>query len=71
MALEVIREIVGFGVGLVGRLLMVDARAMRFETLEYRWDPANPLSGERPTIRNLREAQESGVRSQEGSRPDS
>src|SRR5437899_2999470 len=30
MALEVIREIVGFGVGLVGRLLVVDARAMRF-----------------------------------------
>src|SRR5215831_12711559 len=32
MALEVIREIVGFGEGLVGRLLMFDARAMRFET---------------------------------------
>jgi len=31
-ALEAIREIVGFGEGLVGRLLMVDARAMRFET---------------------------------------
>src|SRR5207237_1533923 len=30
MALEVIREIVGFGQGLVGRLLMVDARAMGF-----------------------------------------
>ena len=39
MALEVIREIVGFGEGLVGRLLMVDARAMRFETLNYAWDP--------------------------------
>jgi adenylyltransferase/sulfurtransferase len=45
MALEVIREIVGFGEGLVGRLLMVDARAMRFETLRYRWDEENPLSG--------------------------
>ena len=45
MALEVIREIVGFGDGLVGRLLMVDARAMRFETLSYAWDPGNPLSG--------------------------
>ena len=52
-ALEVIREIVGFGVGLVGRLVMLDARAMRFETLSYSWDPANPLSGERPTIRDL------------------
>ena len=53
MALEVIREIVGFGEGLVGRLLMVDARAMRFETLSYAWDPANPLSGDKPTIRDL------------------
>ena len=43
MALEVIREIVGFGEGLVGRLLMLDARAMRFETLRYGWDPENPL----------------------------
>ena len=48
MALEVIREIVGFGEGLVGRLLMVDARSMRFETLRYGWDPENPLSGEQP-----------------------
>jgi len=53
MALEVMREVVGFGQGLVGRLLMVDARAMRFETLSYRWDPSNPLNGERPTIRDL------------------
>jgi molybdopterin-synthase adenylyltransferase len=53
MALEVIREIVGFGEGLVGRLLMIDARALRFETLSYAWDPQNPLSGEKPTIRDL------------------
>jgi adenylyltransferase/sulfurtransferase len=53
MALEVIREIVGFGQGLVGRMLMVDARAMRFETLNYAWDSGNPLSGEAPTIRDL------------------
>jgi adenylyltransferase/sulfurtransferase len=52
-ALEVIREIVGFGEGLVGRLVMFDARAMRFETLRYGWDPENPLSGEQPTIRDL------------------
>lgn len=45
MALEVIREIVGFGEGLVGRLLLFDAMAMRFETLRYGWDSANPLSG--------------------------
>ena len=52
-ALAVIREIVGFGEGLVGRLVMFDARAMRFETLRYAWDPANPLSGEHPTIHDL------------------
>jgi len=49
MALEAIREIVGgFGdgdPGLVGRLLMIDTRAMRFETLTYGWDEHNPLSG--------------------------
>lgn len=53
MALEVIREIVGFGEGLVGRLLMVDALTMRFETLRYAWDKDNPLSGEKPTIKDL------------------
>ncbi len=53
MALEIIREIVGFGENLVGRLVMIDARAMRFETLRYDWDPANPLSGEHPTIHDL------------------
>jgi molybdopterin/thiamine biosynthesis adenylyltransferase len=53
MALEVMREIVGFGEGLVGRLLMVDARAMRFETLNYTWDKMNPLSGDNPTIKDL------------------
>ena len=52
-ALEVIREIVGFGEGLVGRLIMLDASAMRFETLRYGWDPANPLTGEKPTIKDL------------------
>lgn len=53
MALEVIREIVGFGENLVGRLIMLDTRAMRFETLRYAWDPANPLTGEHPTIKDL------------------
>ena len=53
MALEVIREIVGFGDGLVGRLLMFDARAMRFETLRYQRDPQNPLNGDAPSITDL------------------
>ena len=45
MAMEVIREIVGFGEGLVGRLLMVDARSLRFDVMRYGWDETNPLSG--------------------------
>jgi adenylyltransferase/sulfurtransferase len=53
LALEVIREIVGFGEGLVGRLLMVDTRSMRFETVTYRYDPSNPISGTAPTITDL------------------
>ncbi len=53
MALEVLREIVGFGEGLTGRLLMIDARAMRFETLEYTWDRDNPLSGVHRSIVDL------------------
>lgn len=53
MALEVIREIVGFGEGLIGRLLMIDARSMRFETLDYAWDSDNPLSGKGATIVDL------------------
>ena len=53
MAIEVVREIVGFGQGLVGRLVAVDALDMRFETLTYEWDPENPVTGEAPTIRDL------------------
>jgi adenylyltransferase/sulfurtransferase len=55
MAMEVIREIVGFGESLVGRLVMVDARDMRFDTVRYGWDEANPLSGLRtPSSRTER-----------------
>jgi molybdopterin/thiamine biosynthesis adenylyltransferase len=53
MALEVIRAIVGFGESLVGRLLMIDARSMRFETLDYQRDPSNPLNGDQATIKDL------------------
>lgn len=45
MALEVIRAVTGFGEPLVGRLLLVDAMTLRFDTMRYRWDAANPLSG--------------------------
>ena len=45
MALEVLRAICGFGEPLVGRVLLIDAMGMRFETLAYDWDPSNPLNG--------------------------
>jgi molybdopterin-synthase adenylyltransferase len=44
-ALEAVKEIVGIGEGLVGRLLLYDARGARFETIDYAWNPANPLNG--------------------------
>jgi adenylyltransferase/sulfurtransferase len=44
-ALELVKEIAGVGSGLVGRLLLYDARDVRFETVDYRWDPHNPLTG--------------------------
>ncbi len=52
MALEVTREIVGFGEGLVGRLVLIDTLSMRFETLTYGWDPANPLNGTAAGLRH-------------------
>lgn len=44
-ALEAIKIVAGIGEPLVGRLLMFDARGLRFETVRYRWDPDNPLNG--------------------------
>ena len=51
MALEAIREIVGFGTGLTGRLVHIDARDMRFVETLYGWDPDNPLNGEEAQAR--------------------
>jgi molybdopterin/thiamine biosynthesis adenylyltransferase len=44
-AMEIVKEIVGIGEVLLGRLLLYDARGPRFETITYRWDPANPVNG--------------------------
>ena len=35
-AIEVIRQITPFGTSLVGKLLLIDALDMRFETIRYR-----------------------------------
>ncbi len=52
-ATEVIKEIAGAGTSLAGRLLIYDALATRFETLNVAWDPENPLNGRYPTIKDL------------------
>jgi molybdopterin/thiamine biosynthesis adenylyltransferase len=52
-ATEVLKEIIGFGESLAGRLLIYDAQATRFTEIATTWDPTNPLSGHAPTIRDL------------------
>ena len=52
-AMEVLKELLGIGELMAGRLLIVDALGARFETMRIPWDPANPLNGENPTIRDL------------------
>jgi adenylyltransferase/sulfurtransferase len=52
-ALETIKWIIGAGNSLVGRLLLFDALKLRFRELELRKDPACPLCGSNPTIREL------------------
>jgi len=47
-AMEVIKEITGTGEGLVGRLVMFDARSVRMDTIKYRRSLKNPLNGEVP-----------------------
>jgi molybdopterin-synthase adenylyltransferase len=50
---EVVKEILGIGASLAGRLLIYDALAARFETLQIAWDPDNPLNGRDATIKDL------------------
>jgi molybdopterin-synthase adenylyltransferase len=52
-ATEVLKEILGIGEGLAGRLMIYDALAARFETLSIAWDEENPLNGRHPTITDL------------------
>jgi molybdopterin/thiamine biosynthesis adenylyltransferase len=52
-AMEVIKEILGIGDSLAGRLVMVDALATRFYETRLSWNPENPLTGHSPTITSL------------------
>ena len=55
-AMEVIKEILGVGESLAGRLLMYDALASRFYETKLSWNPDNPLSGRNPTILSLEQS---------------
>jgi sulfur-carrier protein adenylyltransferase/sulfurtransferase len=52
-ALETIKWIIGAGDSLVGRLLLFDALKLRFRELQLRKDPACPICGPNPSIREL------------------
>jgi adenylyltransferase/sulfurtransferase len=54
-ATEALKILLGVGEPLVGRLLLYDALAMRFEELKLRRDPKCPLCGESPTITELQD----------------
>ncbi|MDT7781282.1 MAG: sulfur-carrier protein adenylyltransferase/sulfurtransferase [Acidobacteriota bacterium] len=50
---ETIKLILGGGESLINRLLLFDAWKMRFRELKLRKDPACPVCGENPTVREL------------------
>src|SRR5947199_966145 len=65
-ATEVIKLILGVGEPLMGRLLLVDARAMKFRELKLRKNPDCPVCGTHPTITKLIDYNEfCGIRGEE------
>jgi len=65
-ATEVIKLILGSGDSLIGRLLLVDALAMKFRELKLRKNPDCPVCGKSPTIKKLIDYQEfCGIRGEE------
>jgi molybdopterin/thiamine biosynthesis adenylyltransferase/molybdopterin converting factor small subunit len=52
-ATEAIKQILGIGEPLVGRLLLADALTMEFRVVKLRRDPKCPLCGDDPTITDL------------------
>jgi sulfur-carrier protein adenylyltransferase/sulfurtransferase len=65
-ATEVIKLILGKGEPLVGRLLLIDALAMKFRELKLRKNPDCPACGTHPTIKELIDYNEfCGIRGEE------
>src|SRR5512134_2514722 len=52
-AVEVVKELLGMGDSLVGRLLLYDALQASFSTVAYGFDPASPLNGHIPRFHPL------------------
>jgi molybdopterin-synthase adenylyltransferase len=52
-AMEVMKEILGIGDSLAGRLFMYDALSTRAYVTALPWNPENPLNGLKATIRDL------------------
>lgn len=69
---EVIKLIVGGGKPLIGRLLMLDAWKMKFRELKIDKDPACPICGRNPVIKELEEydyEELCGLKKPEGEEP--
>jgi molybdopterin/thiamine biosynthesis adenylyltransferase/rhodanese-related sulfurtransferase len=65
-ATETIKLILGSGESLVGRLLLVDALAMRFRELKLRKNPECPVCGKNPTVTKLIDYEQfCGIRGEE------
>ena len=65
-ASETIKLILGSGEPLIGRLLLVDALAMRFRELKLRKNPECPVCGDRPTVTQLMDYEQfCGIRGEE------
>ncbi len=52
-ATEVLKEVLGIGDSMAGRLLIWDALAMRVRTIRLRRDPACPACGPAATLSDL------------------
>lgn len=55
-SMEVIKELLGIGDSLAGRLLMYDALSSRFYETSLAWNPDNPLTGRNRSITLLDQA---------------
>lgn len=67
-AAEVLKEVLGIGEGLSGRLLIWDALGARFRTVGLKRDPACPLCGPNATIRDLSAHADPAARAAAGER---